>query len=65
MGSTSRGSGSTKSVKAVLYGKPVRCPSCGTELTLGATIRLKGRELGQDKLDDYPEPSTAEADSDG
>lgn len=52
-----------KSVKAVLYGKPVRCPCCGTSIDIGATIRIKGQELGQDKLDDYP--ATAEADSDG
>jgi len=47
-----------KSTKAVLYGKTptCRCPCCGTELTLGATIRLRGKEIGQDKLEDYPEP---------
>jgi len=55
-----------KSVKAVLYGKPVKCPCCGYPLQLGATIRLKAEhELGQDKLTDYPEQEKAEADSDG
>jgi len=55
-----------KAVKAVLYGKPIRCPCCGNPLDIGATIRLKSdREIGQDKLTDYPNPETAEGDSDG
>ena len=45
-----------KSIKAVLYGKPIRCPCCGSKIELGATIRMKGEEIGQDKLDDYPMP---------
>jgi len=45
-----------KDKKAVLYGKPVRCPACGTELAVGATVRLKAtREIGQMQLND-PEP---------
>ena len=42
-----------KTIKAVLYGNKVKCPCCGSYLTLGATVRLKGDEIGQDKLDDY------------
>ena len=48
-----------KTVKAVLYGKPVRCPACGTLLTNGITLRLGcEREIGQDKVDDYPPQET-------
>jgi len=55
-----------KSIKAVLYGKPIRCPACGTELRLGATVRLQtNREIGQDAITDYPPKETAKGDSDG
>jgi hypothetical protein len=56
-----------KSVKAVLYGKPVRLPD-GTKIEIGVTVRLRVLEQAktvQVSTDDYPEPSTAEADSDG
>jgi len=54
-----------KSTKAVLYGKPCRCPCCGTEMQISATVRLKGREIGQDKIEDYPPVMPKEEDEDG
>ena len=37
-----------KTIKAVLYGNKVKCPCCGSYLTIGATIRLGcEREIGQ------------------
>jgi len=37
-----------KTIKAVLYGNKVKCPCCGSYLTLGATVRLGcDREIGQ------------------
>jgi len=56
-----------KSVKAVLYGKMVRCPCCGYELDVGATVRLRARrEIGQMPIvDDAPERDEGQETGDG
>jgi len=55
-----------KDKKAVLYGKPFSCPCCGSELGINATVRIKCvRELGQDRMDDYPTKDEEQEAGDG